>query len=208
MGRRDRLQGVRLAELAVESLEGCAKNLGAGIHDLRALGWAWVGRARRLANDHAAADEAFARAEAEWCVPRPSPDPVIEAEILDLKSALRLFQRRFDEALELASCSIDRLRLLDEPRLLARALVGWANIMIYRGDEPTARPWSPGGPRTRRQLRRALPGAIGHECAREPPCPTWCRTRKPRECCPRQRHSARSWLSSLVGISCVGLRVW
>ena len=140
MGRRDRLQGVRLAELAVVSLEGCAKNLGAGIHDYRALGWAWVGRARRLANDHAAADEAFARAEAEWCVPRPSPDPVIEAEILDLKSALRLFQRRFDEALELASRSIDRLRLLDEPRLLARALVGWANIMIYRGDEPTARP--------------------------------------------------------------------
>ncbi len=132
-GRRDHRVGVQLAELALEILELCEPGLGERIYDLKTLGWAWVGNARRLANDRMGAEEAFVRAGAEWSMPRRNPDPVVEAEFLDLESTLRLFQRRFDEALELENRAIECLQSLDEPRLLARTLIGRATIFDYTG---------------------------------------------------------------------------
>ncbi len=134
-GRRDHRVGVQLAELALEILELCEPGLGERIYDLKTLGWAWVGNARRLANDRMGAEEAFVRAGAEWSMPRRKPDPVVEAEFLDLKSTLRLFQRRFDEALELENRAIECLRSLDELSLLARTLIGRATILYYTGKD-------------------------------------------------------------------------
>ncbi len=139
-GRRDRQVGVWLAELAFEVLERCAPTLDEGTHDLKTLGWICISNARRLANDLPGAEEAIYRAEAGWNIPRSDPDPTVGAQILEFKSVLRLSQRRFDEALELENRAIERLRSLDEPRLLGRALVGRSVIVGYRGSSLDAIP--------------------------------------------------------------------
>ncbi len=43
-GLEDRRRGIRLGELALVSLERSEPVFGERIHDLRALGWAWLGR--------------------------------------------------------------------------------------------------------------------------------------------------------------------
>ena len=137
-GREDRRRGIEFAELALASLEGSADTLGEAYHDLCALGWAWIGRARRLALDRDGADEAFARAGEVWQTPRASPDRRIEAEILFLKGTLRLFQRRFEEAQELLDRSIGICRTEDEKLLLAKSLTQRAKIADYLGDHEAA----------------------------------------------------------------------
>ncbi len=57
-GRRDRQRGIELAELALLSLDVSAAALGERIHELRALGRAWLGNAKRLALDFPGAEEA------------------------------------------------------------------------------------------------------------------------------------------------------
>ncbi len=84
----DRRWGVALAELAVESLEGCELTIGEEIHDLRALGQMSVAKARRLAGDLPGATVAIAQAEAVWNLPRRHPDPMIEAQIRELSVAI------------------------------------------------------------------------------------------------------------------------
>ena len=137
-GREDRRRGIEFAELALASLEGSAEALGDRYYDHCALGWARIGRARRLALDRDGADEAFARAGEVWQTPRASPDRRIEAEILFLKGTLRLFQRRFEEAQELLDRSIGICRTEDEKLLLAKSLTQRAKIADYLGDHEAA----------------------------------------------------------------------
>src|SRR5688500_636738 len=65
--------------------------------------WAHIANARRVANDHAGADEALARAWDLWRVGAAHSDPELLAEwrLLDLEASLRRDQRRFSESLEL-----------------------------------------------------------------------------------------------------------
>ncbi len=93
----DRRRGVRLAELAIDSLEGCELTIGEKVHDLRALGWAWVARARRLAADLSGAAEALDRAEVEWNVPRQNPNPAVEAQIQELGAVTGCAEGEEDE---------------------------------------------------------------------------------------------------------------
>ncbi len=134
-GRKDRRRGIELARLALESLEASADAFGELIHDLRALGWAWLGNAYVLALDLAAADAAFEKADAEWGVARAEQDDLVLARICNLKGTLRMFQRRYDEALKL----VDRARSLFQfgmaPKGEARALIQRAAILGYC-DEP------------------------------------------------------------------------
>ena len=108
-GRRDRQAGVALAELALESLEIGASALGEELPGLRALGWARLGNARRLALDFPAAEEAFRRAATEWHLPGSELRPEVEGEILALKATFRAKQHRFLEATEFADRALELL---------------------------------------------------------------------------------------------------
>ena len=137
-GREDRQRGIELAELALASLEGCADVLGEAYHDHCALGWAWIGRARRLALDRDGAEQAFARAGEVWQTPRTKPDRRIEAEILFLKGTLRIVQRRFREARELLDRAIGICRAGEEKLILAKSLIQRAKIADFLGDHEAA----------------------------------------------------------------------
>ncbi len=105
-GRKDRQLGVRLARLALLSLDRCLEALGDRGPDLRALGLAWLARCLRLAHQLAAAEAKFREAWAEWRTPRANPDPAVAAEIALHEGTLRMFQRRYDEALGLLEKSL------------------------------------------------------------------------------------------------------
>ncbi len=132
-GRRDRRQGIHLAEMALVSLERAAAHFGDRIHDLRALGHACVGNAYRLARDFPAADAAFERAEAEWRVPRRDRDHGIRAKIHDREVALRIFQRNYTEAMRLIDRARDLYRLVGDLRGEARLLLQLGAIHSYSG---------------------------------------------------------------------------
>ncbi len=99
-GRKERRWGVEVAELALVSLDGGEEAFGERIHDLRALGWAWLGNARRLALDLSAADAAFEEKDRHWGQPGAPRAPAVAAEISFLEGTLRMFQRRYSDALE------------------------------------------------------------------------------------------------------------
>jgi tetratricopeptide (TPR) repeat protein len=68
---------------------------------LQGFAWAHVANARRVANDHDGADEAFVRAWTLWRAGSPAEDLVPEWRLLDLESSLRRDERRFPEAVDL-----------------------------------------------------------------------------------------------------------
>lgn len=132
-GRKCRRRGVELAELMLVSLEKSAEVFGERIHDLRALAWAWIGNAHRLALDFLAAAGAFQQAEREWSTPRAKRDLSIQATIFALKGSLRLVRREYAAATEDLDRSISQFREFDQPRDVARELITRATIHIYAG---------------------------------------------------------------------------
>ncbi len=136
-GRKSRQRGVRLAELALRCLDVCASVLGDELPGLKALGWARLGNAQRLALDFTAAEASFRKSAFEWSSPHGRRIAGIEAEILALKAAFRTMQHRFAEAKELTNEAIDRLQSELEPRLLAETLILRAIITDAEG-EPQA----------------------------------------------------------------------
>ncbi len=128
-GRDDRQRSVWLTELALESMmlaeQECliSSEVPVEVHafaNLKAQGWAWIGHARRLALDLAGAERAFTLAESQ--LPAVGRDRRVVAELYYLKSALRWYQRRFPEAITLASRAIPLLRLIGDPEPLAETL--------------------------------------------------------------------------------------
>jgi len=138
-GRKDRQLGVRYAQLALDSLAGVAGSLPA--HDranLRAQGWVWIGRAYRLALDFLAAEQSFNRADAE--LPKTNPRPLVLAELQRGKAALRWAQRRYEEALDLATAALPLFRGYGDDQLLTEALVMRSNILRHARDPEAAMP--------------------------------------------------------------------
>ncbi len=133
LGRKGRRRGIELAELALVSLESSDRVFGERIHDLRALGWAWLGNALRLALDFAAAAAAFEQADREWSMPRAQPDLLVLAHIWRLKGILRMMRREYAEATQDLDRSCSLFRQSDETRDEARALIQRARIHIYAG---------------------------------------------------------------------------
>ncbi|MCP4548007.1 MAG: hypothetical protein GY835_16200, partial [bacterium] len=138
-GRRDPQRGIEIAELALLSLDASAAALGERIHELRALGLAWVGNARRLALDFPGAEETFEKAMAELALVKDWKDSVVAGDVYALKGSLRTFQRRFEEALELLARSVtifekagDSYRQTEElmTRAAAAYYAGWSGIAI------------------------------------------------------------------------------
>ena len=138
-GRRSRRRGVRLIERALECLDLCASVLGDELPGLKALGWARLGNALRLALDFPAAEEAFRRSAFEWSIIRYGErDHEIEAEILHIKAAFRTMQHRFEEAKVLVRQTLKFLEPDRQPQVFANTLVVRGSIAFAEGDPEPA----------------------------------------------------------------------
>jgi AraC-like DNA-binding protein/tetratricopeptide (TPR) repeat protein len=137
-GRKDSARGVVLAELALASIEASAEVLGDDAANHLAEAWARVGNARRLASDYPGAAKAFAHAWGVWQQPRSLYRPEIEAEISIRESALRMNQRHFDHAAELADTAVRLARSLESPQKLAQFLIQRGSVSLYNGDAARA----------------------------------------------------------------------
>ncbi len=132
-GRKSRRRGIELAELALVSLEGSDEFFGDRIHDLRALGWAWLGNAHRLARDFSVAESAFAEADRHWSEATAQRDQLVLAIICNLKGTLRMYQRDYDEAKRLLDQSCYLFRQSGDKRGEGLVLVQRAAIHGYAG---------------------------------------------------------------------------
>ena len=95
--------------------------------------WAHIANARRVANDHAGADEAFARAWDLWRAgAKPDPDLLAEWRLLDLEASLRRAERRFSESLAL----LDQARAGSggDPFAVGRILLNREHVCEQMGD--------------------------------------------------------------------------
>ncbi|MCP4656153.1 MAG: helix-turn-helix domain-containing protein [bacterium] len=120
-GRDNRRFGVHLAELALDCLRVTEQVIGKDLFDLRAQGWAWTGNARRLADDLDGAEAAFSSART-YLETRGS-ESLVHAEYFGMKSALRLWQRRLDEASELNHRALTIFRAMGTPKEIATYLI-------------------------------------------------------------------------------------
>ncbi len=132
-GRKKRQRGIELAKLALVSLERSDEVFGERIHDLRALGWAWLANALVLALDFPAAAAAFKQADREWSRPRAQPDLVVLAHICRLKGVLRMLRREYAEATQDLDRSCSLCRQLVQTRGEAKALIQRASVHGYAG---------------------------------------------------------------------------
>lgn len=129
---------LHLAELARLAAEACTVAIAGSapkLADLRALGWRQYANALRISGRMREAEEAFANAQ-RFCA-EGTGDPPLRAALLGRLGSLRIFQRRFDEAIALAD-EVGRIYSeLGERGLVATNLVQKAIAQIYAG-EPAA----------------------------------------------------------------------
>ncbi|HKI04877.1 MAG TPA: helix-turn-helix transcriptional regulator [Thermoanaerobaculia bacterium] len=92
---------------------------------------AHVANARRVANDHAGADEAFARAWALWRAGAET-ELLHEWRLLDLEASLRRAERRFPEALELLERAMAKAQA--DQAAVGRILLNREFILEQMGD--------------------------------------------------------------------------
>ncbi len=100
--------------------------------------WAFIGNARRVANDLAGADRAFLQAWNSWQAGATSNFSLLsEWRLLDLEASLRRAERRFSEALVL----LDRAQIAvakDNPAIRARILLKKEHVFDQMGDTGNA----------------------------------------------------------------------
>jgi tetratricopeptide (TPR) repeat protein len=95
---------------------------------LRARAFAYLGNARRVLGELHSADAAFRQAETCFAGSQ-TDDPKIEAEILDMKSSLRLDQLRFQEALDLSDRALQLYRETQDSHGTGIALIKRAKML-------------------------------------------------------------------------------
>ncbi|HTG36261.1 MAG TPA: helix-turn-helix transcriptional regulator [Thermoanaerobaculia bacterium] len=122
-------------ELSNLALFIAERSSGAGSWRSRLEGycWAYIANARRVANDFAGADRAFARAWELWKVGATAgPGILAEWRLLDLEASLRREQHRFPAALEL----LDKAMALkgNDPATSARILLKKEHVLEQMGD--------------------------------------------------------------------------
>lgn len=123
-------EALELADLALS----IAERAGEESWRSRLMGfcWAHIANARRVANDHAGADEAFARAWDLWKAGVDSEGLLPEWRLFDLEASLRRAERRFLEALDL----LDRARAGcgGNPVAVGRILLNREHVLDQMGD--------------------------------------------------------------------------
>ena len=132
-GRKSRQRGIEVAELALVSLESSDEVFAEQIHELRALGWAWLGNAHRLALDFTAAAAAFEQADREWAKPRGKQDLSVLAHICALKGSLWMMRREYVAATRELDRSCSLFQQLGQTRDEARELITRATVHGYAG---------------------------------------------------------------------------
>lgn len=115
-------RAVELGELAVEVaelLEEAGYSRGQA-NDARALAWAALANAHRVASDLPTADRALRQALA--LSREGSGDPVVQAELLSLEGSLRMNQARFKEARQVLEAAAESFARQGDRESEARAL--------------------------------------------------------------------------------------
>ncbi len=120
---RDPSRAVELARLAVEIAEWLdVGHYGeALVEEERALAWAYLGNAHRIASDLRSAEEALLRAEEHY--KQSGEDALTGAQILSFLASLRTSQERFGEAAELLDQAIVVYREARDQHLEGKALI-------------------------------------------------------------------------------------
>lgn len=102
------------------------------VNDLKARAWAYLANARRVANDLAGAEEAFA--EAESFLEKGTDDILLKARMQSLQGSLRQEQRRFDEAHKLFDAALEIYREAEEEYWQHHTLVSKAHAYHDAGE--------------------------------------------------------------------------
>ena len=120
---RDPARAVELARMAVETAAWLdAAYYGEGlVEEERALAWAYLGNAYRIASDLRGAEEALLRAQEHH--QRAGEDALTGARILSFLASLRTSQGRFDEATEILDQAIAVYREARDRHLEGKALI-------------------------------------------------------------------------------------
>jgi tetratricopeptide (TPR) repeat protein len=109
------------------------------IEDLRARTWGYLGNARRVKTELAAAEEAF---EEAFLRLRAGTEDLLERAVLfDLKASLLRVQSRFTESLQLSSRAIASFARMGEGHLVGRSLIGAATTLYLQGKAHRALPF-------------------------------------------------------------------
>lgn len=130
----DPATAVEMAELAVEVAERLdSRGYGeALVGDARALAWAYLGNARRIASDLDRAEEALFHAERLYR--QFETDFLTEAEILVFQASLRNTQGRFAEAAALLDRALPLYREAGDVHQEGRTLILKGMVLGDRGD--------------------------------------------------------------------------
>lgn len=139
---------LHLAYLACLAAEACTAEAAGSppkLADLRSHGWRQYGNGLRVQGRLREAEEALASAQ-RYCA-EGTGDPPLRAWLLEQMTSLRIFQRRFEEAVQLAHDAGQIYRELEQTNSLASTLVQKAVAQLYSGE-------AEGAVRT---LNRAIP---------------------------------------------------
>lgn len=125
-----------LARLAAESCTVAGAGSALRLADLRAQAMRQYANALRVAGRMRESEEAFA--EAQRLCSEGTGDPPLRASLCEQMASLRIFQRRFLEAVELAEEAGRIYRDLGESHLQASTLVQKAIALLYAGEPESA----------------------------------------------------------------------
>jgi tetratricopeptide (TPR) repeat protein len=139
---------LHLANLARLAAEACTVPVAGSaerLADTRAQAWRQYGNSLRVSGRLREAEEALANAH-RLCA-EGTGDPPLRAWLYEQTASLRIFQRRFDEAVEMADRAGRIYRELGETQAQASTLVQKAIALLYSGEAEAAV----------RTLNRAIP---------------------------------------------------
>lgn len=121
------------ADLALEVIEQLeeAGSPRAAVNDLRALRWSYLGNIRRIQFDYRCAEDAFTLAES--FVELGSSDPLLSAELYDLKASLRRDQGRLDETRGLLNRAANIYRRTGDQHRVGRVMIKKAIVASEAG---------------------------------------------------------------------------
>lgn len=125
---------LHLAQLAKDAAEACTEAAAGStrrLADLQAEGWRQLGNAFRICGQLPQAENAFDRAQ-RYCA-AGTGDPVLRACLLEQRASLSVFQRLFDQAVDLNSQAGQIYCELGELHKLAGTMIQQAIAWLYSG---------------------------------------------------------------------------
>jgi tetratricopeptide (TPR) repeat protein len=130
---------LHLTEVALRAAEACTGETSGGelrLADLRARAWGYYANSLRVCGQLKEAEEAFAQGTQECG--KGTGDPLLRARLCEHKASLRIHQRRFEEAIELADAAGQIYREIGDSHSLATALIQKAHANVLAGQPEIA----------------------------------------------------------------------